>query len=272
LPVSGSSEILLFQEEVVNFDNILYEKANGVATITINRAPYNVIDIKTTVEMTGALDDASADNSVKVIVVTAAGNKAFSAGVDVKDHTPDKMDEMLGTFDTLCYKLFASEKPTVAVVNGVALGGGCEVATSCDMVVASDKSQFGQPEIKVGVYPCVAVATFPRMIPWKPAMEMLLTGDNVSAADAKAIGLVNVVVPEEELDGAVEKFLGRLTDKSLAVMRATKRAYLSTLNMGLKQAMDSVESQYKNDLMKTEDAVEGISAFMERRKAVWKDR
>lgn len=256
----------------MNFDNILYEKANSLARITINRAPYNVIDTKTTVEMTSALDDATADNAVKAIVVTAAGNKAFSAGVDVKDHTPDKMDEMLATFDTLCYKLMASEKPTVAVVNGVALGGGCEVATSCDMVIASEKSQFGQPEIKVGVYPSVAVATFPRMIPWKPALELLLTGDNISAADAKAIGLANLVVPEEELDAATEKFLGRLTDKSLAVLRATKRAYLRALNLGLKDAMAQVEDDYKNDLMKTEDAVEGISAFMERRKAVWRDR
>ncbi len=255
----------------MNFDYILYQKSNAVARIIINRPPYNVLDIKTIAEMNTAFDDAYADNSVKAIVVTASGNKAFSAGVDVADHTPDKMDQMLSTFDTLCYRLITTDKPTVAVVNGVALGGGCEVALACDMIIASEKSQLGQPEIKVGVYPSAAVALLPRMIGWKPSLELLLTGDNISAAEAKAIGLVNVVVPEGELEGAVEKFLGRLTDKSLAVLKATKRAYIKALDLPLKDAMASVEKDYKNDLMKTEDAVEGIKAFMERRKPVWKN-
>ncbi|MBI2952867.1 MAG: enoyl-CoA hydratase/isomerase family protein [Chloroflexi bacterium] len=256
----------------MSFENILYDKGNAVARIIINRPPYNVLDIKTTSEMNVAFDDASGDNAVKAIVVTASGNKAFSAGVDVRDHSPDKMDDMLANFDKLCYNLLSSEKPTIAVVNGVALGGGCEVAISCDMVIASEKSQFGQPEIKVGVYPSVAVALFPRMVPWKIALELLLTGDNISAAEAKSIGLANVVVPEEELDTAVEKFLARLTDKSLAILRATKRAYLRSLDLGVKDSLDTLEDDYKNDLMKTEDAVEGISAFLERRKPVWRDR
>lgn len=256
----------------MSFENIIFEKADAISKIIINRPPYNVLDIKTIAEMNRAFDDAYADDTIKAIVVAASGNKAFSAGVDVKDHSPDKMDEMLETFDTLCYKLLSSEKPTVAVVNGVALGGGCEVAIACDMVIASEKSQFGQPEIKVGVYPSVAVALLPRMIGWKPSLELLLTGDSITAAEAKRIGLANAVVPEDELEGAVEKFLARLTDKSLAVLKATKRAYIRALDLGVKDAMVSVERDYKDDLMKTEDAVEGINAFMERRKPVWRDR
>lgn len=263
---------MIRQEEEVSFENILYEKAKAVARITINRPPYNVLDIKTIAEMNKAFDDAAADGETKVIAVTASGNKAFSAGVDVKDHSPDKMDEMLSTFDKLCYKLISSEKPTVALVNGAALGGGCEVASACDMIVASEKSQFGQPEIKVGVYPSVAVALLPRIVPWRVALELLLTGDNLSAADAKRLGLANVVVPEEQYDEACAKFLGRLTDKSLAVLRATKRAYVKSLDLDLKPALDLVENDYKNDLMKTEDAVEGINAFIERRKPEWKNR
>lgn len=254
------------------FENILYEKADGVARITINRPPYNVLNIPTTAEMHQAFDDAQKDDSVKVIVVSGSGNKAFSAGVDVKDHTPDLMDQMLAGFDTLCYKLLTSPKPTVAVVNGVALGGGCEVAISCDMIVATDKSQFGQPEIKVGVYPSVAIATLPYMVPHRKAMEMLLTGDNVSASEAKEMGLVNVVVPEEQLEEAVGKFLARLTDKSSVILQCTKKAYFRALDLSLKAAFESVENDYKNEMMKTEDAVEGINAFLERRKPVWKNR
>ncbi|MCL5960505.1 MAG: enoyl-CoA hydratase-related protein [Chloroflexi bacterium] len=254
------------------FDNILYEKANAVAKITINRPPYNVLDIKTTSEMHKAFDDAQADESVKVIVVTGSGNKAFSAGVDVKDHAPDLMDQMLSGFDSLCYKLMVSPKPTLAVVNGVALGGGCEVAISCDMVIASDRSQLGQPEIKVGVYPSVAVATLHYLITHKKALELLLTGDNVSAAEAKDLGLVNLVVPEDQLEEAVDNFLGRLTDKSSVILQCTKKAYLRALDLPLRAAMESVESDYKNEMMKTEDAVEGINAFLERRKPIWKNR
>ncbi len=256
----------------MSFENILYDKTNGVATITINRPPYNVLDIKTTREMNEALSDALDDRQVKVVAITAAGNKAFSAGVDVRDHSPDKMDEMLAGFDGLCYRLITSEKPTVAVVRGVALGGGCEVAIACDMIVAADKAQFGQPEIKVGVYPSVAVALFPRLVSGKKSLELLLTGDNVSAEEARQLGLVNVVVPEEQLDEAAAKFLGRLSDKSLAVLTCTKKAYLRALDLPLKQALDTVEEDYKSSLMKTEDAIEGINAFMERRKPVWKDR
>ncbi|MBI4320486.1 MAG: enoyl-CoA hydratase/isomerase family protein [Chloroflexi bacterium] len=256
----------------MSFENIIYQKADRVAWITINRPPYNVINLKTIREMNEAVRDAMEDAESKVIVINSAGDKAFSTGVDVKDHAPETMDEMLATFDTLCYRLISGAKPTVAVVKGMALGGGCEVAIACDMVIASEKAQIGQPEIKVGVYPSAAAALLPRLISWKKSLELLLTGDSISAEEARQIGLVNVVAPEDQLDEAVRRFLGRLTDKSLVVLQCAKKAYLRALDLPLKEALDAVEDDYKNSLMKTEDALEGINAFMERRKPVWKDR
>ena len=143
----------------MGYENILYEVKDKVATITINRAPYNVLDIKTMREMNLALQDVKKrQKELAVVVITQAGNKAFSTGVDVRDHTADKMDEMIEVFHGIFRNLATLDVPTLAVVNGFALGGGCEVAVFCDMVIASEKSQFGQPEIKLAVYPSMVVA------------------------------------------------------------------------------------------------------------------
>src|SRR3972149_383987 len=122
--------------DATSFENILFTAAEGVVTLTINRPPYNVIDIKTMEEMHRALDLIERDASVKVLVVTAAGSKAFSSGVDIKDHTPQLVDVMMSNFDALCHRLTSFPKVTLASVDGLCLGGGCEVAVSCDLVVA----------------------------------------------------------------------------------------------------------------------------------------
>jgi len=160
--------------------------------------------------------------------------------------------------------------PTLAVVNGFALGGGCEIAVFCDMVIASEKSQFGQPEIKVGVYPSMVVAWLPRLIGWKKAFEIILTGDPIDAKEAERIGLINLAVPEERLTEEVDKFVSRLTDKSSVVLKWAKRAVLVGLDVDFERALQNSEIIYKQALMSTHDANEGLKAFMEKRKPVWK--
>jgi len=258
--------------EAMGFQNILYEVKDSVATITINRPPYNVLDIKTMKEINTAIENTKKTKGLKALVFAAAGDKAFSSGVDVRDHTPEKMDEMIEVFHRIFRLLSTLDVATVAAVKGMALGGGCEVVAFCDMAIASEKATFGQPEVKVGVYPSMAVAWLPRIIGSKRAYELLLTGDTISAAEAERMGLINQVVPHAEMDRAVETFLGRLTDKSSAVLKWAKTAIRQGLDVDFERGLQNSESIYKNGLMQTEDANEGLSAFMEKRKPLWKEK
>lgn len=255
------------------YENILYEVKDGVAKIVINRPPYNVLDIPTMREINEALMDVKArEKELKVLLITSSGEKAFSTGVDVKDHTPEKMDEMIDVFHRIFRIMATLEIPTVAAVRGYALGGGCEVVLFCDMVVASEKAQFGQPEIKVGVYPSMVVAWLPRLTGMKKAMEIILTGDSISAQEAERLGLVNRVVPEERFEEEVQRFIERLTDKSPVVLRIAKRAILAGLSGDFETGLENSEVIYKYALMKTEDANEGLKAFLEKRKPEWRGR
>ncbi len=251
---------------------IKYDVSNYIARITINKPPVNVLDIPTMREMCDALDDARKREDKKVVVVAAEGTKAFSAGVDVKDHTKDKMDEMLEVFHGIIKRLWNMDVPTVALVKGVALGGGMEVAVICDMVLAADNAKFGQPEIKVGVYPSMVVAFLHKVTFWKKAFEMIYTGESIDAQEAHRIGLVNYVFPLGEFDQKAEEFLKKLTDKSAAVLRWTKRAVMEGLETYFLKGLELSEIIYTKGLMSTEDAEEGLKAFLEKRAPQWKNR
>jgi cyclohexa-1,5-dienecarbonyl-CoA hydratase len=257
----------------MEFQHILFEKQDGVARITLNKPPLNVLDIAMMREISDALEGLNDDPSVKVLVFEAVeGSKAFSAGVDVSEHTAEKVNEMIEVFHKIFRLLDKIEIPTVAVVGGAALGGGCELALFCDMVIASEKASFGQPEIQVGVLPPIAVVALPEIIGPKKTMEMVLTGDRIRAEEAERLGLVNKIVPPEELPAASVEFADKLTKLSGAVIRLTKR----TVRVGsvgtFEDGLAAVEKVYLGPLMETEDAHEGLAAFMEKRSPVWKDK
>jgi cyclohexa-1,5-dienecarbonyl-CoA hydratase len=249
---------------------VTLEKTNNIARVTLNKPPLNVMDIAMMEELDAALKSLKGDRASKVIVIAAAG-KAFSAGVDVADHTKERVDEMIKKFDNIFRTLWSLEQPTVAAVQGMALGGGCEVAIGCDFVVASEKAKFGQPEIKVGVFPPVAALVLPRIIGRKKAFEWVLTGETFDAREAERIGLVNVVAPPESFDAAVNAFVGKLTALSGAVLRLAKRATQIGLDQGADAAFAEIERLYLRDLMQTADATEGLAAFLEKREPKWKE-
>jgi cyclohexa-1,5-dienecarbonyl-CoA hydratase len=253
------------------FENILFGREGGVAKITLDHPPVNIMDIPTMREINAALETLQGDKETKVLVFAAQG-KAFCAGVDVKDHTADKVEEMVEVFHRIFRQMWSLEMPTIAAVNGAALGGGCELVTFCDMIIASEKATFGQPEIQVGVYPPVAVVTFPRLMPHMKALELLLTGSVIDAREAERLGMVNKVVPVEGFEEEVSRFLGKLTALSAVVLRLTKRATLQGLTLGFEEALALSEELYLERLMKTEDAAEGLQAFMEKRKPVWRGK
>jgi cyclohexa-1,5-dienecarbonyl-CoA hydratase len=257
----------------MSFEHIHFDVSGGVAWLTLNKPPLNVLDIAMMREINAALEELDNDPSVKVLVFEAAeGSKAFSAGVDVSEHTADMVEEMIEVFHRIFRLLDGLEVPTVAVVRGAALGGGCELALFCDMVIASEKASFGQPEIQVGVFPPVAAVALPEIIGPRKAVEMMLTGDRIRAAEAERLGLVNKVVPPEELQAAADELVGKLTRLSGAVLRLTKRAVRIGSVGSFSEGLAAVEELYLGPLMSTEDAQEGLAAFMEKRAPVWKDR
>jgi cyclohexa-1,5-dienecarbonyl-CoA hydratase len=257
----------------MEFQHITFEKRDGVAWLTLNKPPLNVLNIAMMREIATALEGLNDDPSVKVLVFEAAeGSKAFSAGVDVSEHTADKVEEMIEIFHRIFRLLDVLEVPTVAIVDGAALGGGCELVLFCDMVIASERASFGQPEIQVGVLPPIAVVALPGIIGPKKAMEMVLIGDRIRAPEALQLGLVNKVVPPEELRAAADEFVGKLTKLSGAVLRLTKRAVRIGSAGDFADGLAAVEELYLGPLMSTEDANEGLAAFVEKRAPVWKDR
>jgi len=252
------------------FKHIQTELKDGVATLTLNRAPLNWLNIEMMEEINSYLSSLMSEKGLKLLVVQAAG-KAFSVGVEVADHLGDLATKMIQTFHQMFRLMDDLKVPSLAVVNGAALGGGCELALYCDMVLSTEKAKFGQPEIQVGVFPPIAALVFPRIIGRKKAMELILAGDTISAQEAYTLGLVNKVVPEASLPQEAAAFIGKFSKLSGIVLKLTKEAALAGLNDDMGQGLNAIEKIYLDKLMKTHDAMEGLKAFLEKRKPTWKD-
>lgn len=255
-----------------NFRDISYNVEDRVARITINRPPLNVLSVNTIGEIIAALKIANVDKNVIVVIIAGGGERAFSAGVDIGAHLPKKIDKTLDEFHKMFQLLTDLEKPTIAVVNGLAFGGGCELAMACDMVVASENAQFGQPEIKVGAIATVAAALLPKLVGRKHALELIFTGEIITATEAKQIGLVNSVVPAERLVEAVNDLVLKLKNLSPVVLKMVKKAVYQGIDSDFREALAGVTDVYLKQLIHTEDAVEGLKAFLEKRKPEWRGK
>ena len=254
----------------MDYKTIRVEEKDLIGRIIFNKPPLNILNIEMMKEINQALKEFQEKN-LKVLILNANG-KAFSAGVDVSDHTKDKVAEMINVFHEIFKNLHKINAPTVALVNGAALGGGCEVATFCDIVIASEKSKFGQPEIMVGVFPPIAAAIFPKLMWSKKALELMLTGETIRANEAKELGLVNHILPVENFEVEAEKFVNeKLANNSAVVLQLTKRAFMEGATQNYSESIKKIEDIYLNELMKTNDANEGLAAFLEKRQPIWKN-
>lgn len=256
--------------------NILYEKKNGVAWITINRPQVmNALDIETRKEMLTALLDADADEEVRAVVLTGAGDKAFSAGADLRifrDMTPKEARRYVKLAKQVARTIETLSKPVIAVVKGYAFGGGLELALSCDMIVASEDAKFGQTEINVGLIPGVGgTQRLPRAVGIRKAKEMIYLGQMIDAQEAYRLGLVNRVVPRDKLDEALNEILGLIMSKSPLILRLAKQAVNKSFETDLASGLD-YESELFIYCFSTEDQKEGARAFLEKRKPEFKGR
>ncbi len=250
---------------------IQVERDGPVARLWFNRPPLNVLDLTCLGELNDALESLPPPPHVRFVVFAGRG-RAFSAGVEVADHTTDRVAEMLGRFHRIFRKLWNSDWITIAAVQGFCLGGGMELAASCDFVIATHTAQFGQPEIKLGCFPPVAAVLLPALVGWKRALELILTGRTLTAEQAERLGLVTQLVGEAELELGVREWLNLLAQHSPAVQPLARRAVLRSSGLDFERALEEVEKIYLDSLMKTEDASEGIRAFIERRRPVWAGR
>ncbi len=254
----------------MSYKYINFEENPHRLDIIINNPPVNILTGAVMREMIAALREAEQRNDIRVLVLKGEG-KAWSAGADVSEHLPGKFEEMLEVFGELCELLRTYPIPTIAAVDGLCLGGGCEVAAMCDFIIASDRSKFGQPEIKVGVFPPVACAHFARKYGYANALEIILAGDTYSAEDAYRMGMVSRVTPGEQFAEAVERFAGKLTAHSGLVLRSAKEAVLEAFKSDPDNAVGEASRIYSEKLMTTGGAVEGLTAFLEKRQPEWKD-
>ncbi len=255
----------------MNDDLIIFNQADNIAKIIFNNGDYNVLNIPMMEQINEAIEKVAEDNSLKALVFDHNG-KSFSVGVDIRDHMGDKTPKMLKVFHDIFRNLHKIKCLTIASVKGAALGGGCEIAMFCDIVLTSDKAKFGQPEIKVGVFPPIAMLVLPQLIGNKKALELLLLGEVINAEEALKLGLTNHIFPHESYKQEFTKFIESLNGLSTIVMQYSKKAFYDGLGIDFETQLNQIEEFYLKELMTTYDANEGLKAFMEKRPPNWQNR
>ena len=247
---------------------IALELTPPVARIRLENPPLNIIDIPMMEELSQAFADIDARSDVSVVIFSGSQH-AFSAGVDVAAHTPDKIEQMLAKFHGVIRALVVSRKVTIAAVHGHCLGGGAELAMVCDLVYTSELATWGFPEIKLACYPPVAATALAALVGQKQATDLILTGRSITGKEAAAIGLANAVVPEIDLERTVQEAVQHLLALSPAALAITKKAIYAWDSIHFDKGLARAEKIYLEELMQTADAQEGIRAFLEKRQPNW---
>jgi enoyl-CoA hydratase len=256
-------------------ETILVEREGRVAILTINRPDkLNALNDQVRNDMLEVLGQIETDDAIGVVVITGAGDKSFIAGADIGEFAGrSPFDQRHAMRSPRIFDVMGSfPKPVIAMINGFCLGGGCELALSCDLRIASDKARFGQPEINLGLIPGGGgTQRLPRLVGLGHAMRLILTGDMIGAVEAQSIGLVELVVPHEELRAKTLELAGKMASKSPLTVKVAKEAVRASQRLAVEEGI-----LYERDLFclcfSTEDKEEGVKAFLEKRPAQWKGR
>ena len=244
--------------------------ADGIGRLTLDHPPLNILTREVLGEMRAVLARWAGDAAIRTLILDAAG-KHFSAGADVAEHLPPQHEVLIPEFLETVRTVAEFPVPVVAAVRGRCLGGGCELALAADLVVAAESARFGQPEIQLGVLPPAACALLPARAPWGAAIELVLDGEPMGAHEAEKLGLVRFVVPDEDLARTACATAARFARHSRAALLLGKRSLLEA-HGGWRARLDRAGRIYLDELMRTEDALEGLHAFVERRAPVWSHR
>ena len=260
----------------MTYETLLYEKADGIATVTINRPDsLNALNNQVYSDLYELFGEIEKDDEVRVVILTGSGEKAFVAGSDITEMAPKSSLEIVGFVEIARLasdRIYNLSKPVIAAIHGYALGGGCELTMCCDLRIASEKARFGQPEVSVGVIPGAGgTQRMARLIGMTRAKELIYTGDMIDANTALSYGLVNKVVPVENLMTEAKELAAKLLTKSSAILSLAKASITGGAGMSLPDAL-SYEMQCFARCFATEDQKEGMNAFIEKRKAEYKNK
>ncbi len=251
--------------------HIRVETSEGVTRITLARPKHNVLNMDMMNELISALDTIAQDTTVKCLVFLGEG-PSWCAGVDVGEHKPEMVHDMIATFNRIFETLDALEIPIIAAVHGPALGGGMELAIACDIIIAAKSARFGQPEIKLGFLPPYAAIRLPELIGPAKAIEICTTGRIYSADQLRCAGLINSLVKDEAFEETLEETIKEISACSPLIIRLNKRAVKVHMGKDFSAAVKGVSDLFLNTLMKTEDTLEGIASFYEKRRPEWKNK
>jgi cyclohexa-1,5-dienecarbonyl-CoA hydratase len=253
------------------FKFVRYHVEGPVARLTLNRPEHNLLNELMLRELADGIGILTETASVKLIILDAAG-KVFSGGVDIGEYTSERAFSMLDAFHATCVAMIEATQPVLIVVDGPAIGGGAELIAYGDLVIATPRARFALPEITIGMFPPLASTMFPHIIGPKRALELVLTGEAITAERARDLGLVNRLVPEAQLQTAVGELAGKITAQSGAVLGMAKKAVIAGMGHSLREALRNSMSIFLNQLYRLEDSQEGLRALIEKRKPEWKNR
>jgi cyclohexa-1,5-dienecarbonyl-CoA hydratase len=253
------------------FEFVKFAIEGGVARITLNRPEHNLLNEVMLREISDGIASAGERDDVKLVVIDSAC-KVFCGGIDIGEYTSQRVFQMLDAFHGAFASMLEVGKPVLCVVNGPAIGGGAELAAFGDLVIASPKARFAQPEITIGVFPPLASTILPYLVGPKTALELVLMGEAVTAERALELGLVNRLVPEAQLEQTVKELVNRITAHSGPVLAMAKKAILGGMGLSLRDGMKKSMDIFLNELYRLEDSQEGLRALVEKRKPNWKNR
>jgi cyclohexa-1,5-dienecarbonyl-CoA hydratase len=253
------------------FEFVKFAIDGGVARITLNRPDHNLLNEVMLREISDAITSAGERDDVKLLVLDSAC-KVFCGGIDIGEYTSQRVFQMLDAFHAAFSGMLDVGKPVLCVINGPAIGGGAELAAFGDLVIATPKARFAQPEITIGVFPPLASTILPFLVGPKTALELVLTGEAVTAERALELGLINRLVPEAQLEQTVNELISRITAHSGPVLTMAKKAILGGMGLSLRDGMKNSMNIFLNELYRLEDSQEGLRALVEKRKPNWKNK
>lgn len=244
---------------------------SGVARMTLSRPEHNLLNETMLRELSDGISFVAEHREVKLIVLDSAC-KVFCGGIDVGEYTSERVFQMIDAFHSVFAGILETSKPVLTVINGPAIGGGAELAAFGDLVVATPKARFAQPEITIGVFPPLASTILPYLVGPKVALELVLLGEPITAERALELGIVNRLVAESKLQAAVDELIGKITSHSGPVLTMAKRAILGGMGLSLRDGLKNSMNIFLNELYRLEDSQEGLRALVENRKPHWKNR